>query len=144
MSEIPNPISISGSSLVMFSVVAFALEEMILGWFRRRANQTLWKAHYIFAFIYISMWSGVSASDDCMFKFGVALIHQPVPTWTVWLLFSNWMSKCMLVLEKIFVIFWTILRLILEKISKNHSILHEFHAFWRKFTFFFYHSFIEI
>ena len=72
MSEIPNPISISGSSLVMFSVVAFALEEMILGWFRRRANQTLWKAHYIFAFIYISMWSGVSASDDCMFKFGVA------------------------------------------------------------------------
>ena len=41
MSEIPNSISISGSSLVMFSVVAFALEEMILGWFRRRANQTL-------------------------------------------------------------------------------------------------------
>ena len=31
MGEIPNIISISGSSLVMFSVVAFALEEIVLG-----------------------------------------------------------------------------------------------------------------
>ena len=35
MGEIPNAISISGSSLVMLSVVAFALEEVILGWIQK-------------------------------------------------------------------------------------------------------------
>ena len=36
MGEIPNSISITGSTLVMFSVGAFALEDLILDWVSRR------------------------------------------------------------------------------------------------------------
>ena len=41
MGEIPNALSITGSSFVMLSVVAFALEEMIFGWFQRRQDDDL-------------------------------------------------------------------------------------------------------
>ena len=33
MGQIPNSLSMTGSSLVMVSVVSFALEEILAGWF---------------------------------------------------------------------------------------------------------------